>query len=548
MPIRHRAILATLALLGAVSGRAAHAQDSLAYRNAALPVDVRVRDLLGRMTLEEKFWQLFMIPGDLDDPAHDYSHGIFGLQVSPKRAALPPRPPAAAALERTAHPAAGRARIDAPDAIQVAAAARARTPSASTPSSTISWTTRDSASRSFRSTRPYTVSCAMARPIFPPAIALAATLDTGLVRQVGEAIAIESAEPWHPRNCSRRWPTLPTTCAGGASRRPTARIRISRRQMAGAFVWCARARGRRDRHAQTLRRQRRRGRTRQLSHPRRRAALDETYFPPFHAAIARGARSIMTAYNSVDGVAGHAESRLLTDVLQRAVGLHRVRDLRRRRHRRADRAAASRSRTRRSPRATHSRPGSTSCSSRPRPQYRPYWRASRDWLIPTAVIDAAVARVLRAKFALGLFEHPYLDAGPPLPQCATPRTAIWREAAARGHRAAPQRTRHASVAQGPAARRRDRRRRHRGAHGRLQRHRRGTDRRCWTASAPRCRGAPRRVCAGPGTSCARGGPGAGDALAHRPMATRRAPVSTREYFDNITLEGPPRLGRAPTRA
>ena len=35
------------------------------------------------MTLEEKFWQLFMIPGDLDDPSHDYSHGVFGLQISP---------------------------------------------------------------------------------------------------------------------------------------------------------------------------------------------------------------------------------------------------------------------------------------------------------------------------------------------------------------------------------------------------------------------------------------------------------------------------------
>src|SRR5262245_18788955 len=34
------------------------------------------------MTLEEKFWQLFMIPGDLDAPANDYSKGIFGLQVS----------------------------------------------------------------------------------------------------------------------------------------------------------------------------------------------------------------------------------------------------------------------------------------------------------------------------------------------------------------------------------------------------------------------------------------------------------------------------------
>src|SRR6266540_4138004 len=52
------------------------------YRDASLPVADRVRDLLGRMTLEEKFWQLFMIPGDLDNPANDYSKGIFGLQIS----------------------------------------------------------------------------------------------------------------------------------------------------------------------------------------------------------------------------------------------------------------------------------------------------------------------------------------------------------------------------------------------------------------------------------------------------------------------------------
>src|SRR5262245_7176188 len=51
------------------------------YRDAKLPVADRVRDLLGRMTLEEKFWQLFMIPGDLDNPANDYSNGIFGLQI-----------------------------------------------------------------------------------------------------------------------------------------------------------------------------------------------------------------------------------------------------------------------------------------------------------------------------------------------------------------------------------------------------------------------------------------------------------------------------------
>jgi beta-glucosidase len=37
------------------------------------------------MTLEEKFWQLFMIPGDLGTPANDYSKGIFGLQTRPTK-------------------------------------------------------------------------------------------------------------------------------------------------------------------------------------------------------------------------------------------------------------------------------------------------------------------------------------------------------------------------------------------------------------------------------------------------------------------------------
>src|SRR6185369_8014096 len=75
-----------------------------AYRNRTLPVDERVRDLLSRMTLEEKFWQLFMIPGDLDDPANDYSHGVFGLQISVaprgRDAAIDPKTAARAHTDR----------------------------------------------------------------------------------------------------------------------------------------------------------------------------------------------------------------------------------------------------------------------------------------------------------------------------------------------------------------------------------------------------------------------------------------------------------------
>src|SRR5690606_37242660 len=44
-------------------------------------------------------------------------------------------------------------------------------------------------------------------------------------------------------------------------------------------------------------------------------------------------------------------------------------------------------------------------------QHRPYLDAFRRGLIADSVIDAAVARVLRAKFELGLFDNPYVDAG-----------------------------------------------------------------------------------------------------------------------------------------
>ena len=44
------------------------------------------------------------------------------------------------------------------------------------------------------------------------------------------------------------------------------------------------------------------------------------------------------------------------------------------------------------------------------PQHRPYLDAFRRGGIADSVIDAAVTRVLRAKFELGLFERPYVNA------------------------------------------------------------------------------------------------------------------------------------------
>ena len=57
----------------------------LPYQNPQLSIEQRGQDLLSRMTIEEKFWQLFMIPGDLSDGKEKYKHGIFGFQIAANR-------------------------------------------------------------------------------------------------------------------------------------------------------------------------------------------------------------------------------------------------------------------------------------------------------------------------------------------------------------------------------------------------------------------------------------------------------------------------------
>ena len=64
--------------------RIVFSQTILPYKNPKLPIEERVKDLISRMTPEEKFWQLFMIPGDLSDGKEKYKNGIFGFQVSAK--------------------------------------------------------------------------------------------------------------------------------------------------------------------------------------------------------------------------------------------------------------------------------------------------------------------------------------------------------------------------------------------------------------------------------------------------------------------------------
>jgi beta-glucosidase len=136
--------------------------------------------------------------------------------------------------------------------------------------------------------------------------------------------------------------------------------------------------------------------------------IREVFLPPFRAAIKEaGARAVMPAYVEIDGVPAHANKALLQDVLRKEWGfdglvvsdyfaieqlnsLHHVVD--------SDAAAAQLALE------------SSVDLELPDPKLYPQLAGLvKSKAVPVALIDKAVARVLRAKFELGLFEQPYVD-------------------------------------------------------------------------------------------------------------------------------------------
>lgn len=363
------------ALLTLTPGLAAQAPP---YRNPRLPVETRVQDLLGRMTLEEKFWQLYMSPGSLDDPLHDYSHGAFGLQIGVDPTSARLADPAAIA----------RAHTERINAIQryFVEQTRLGIPIIAFDES-LHGLMREGAT------------------IFPQAIALAATWDEGAMTAVATAMAREARSrgvrqvlsPVINLASDARWGRVEETYGedpflsarmGVAFMTPFERMGIITTPK--HFVANV-GDGGRD------------------SYPIDLSArfLEEYHFPPFRAALAEaGARSVMTAYNSVDGRPATQQPWLLNEVLKRDWGFTGfvISD-----------AAATGGAT-----VLHMTEPNTPTAAKHAweagldvvfqstwEQHRPYLDAVQRGLVAPAIIDSAVARVLRAKFALGLFEDPY---------------------------------------------------------------------------------------------------------------------------------------------
>lgn len=347
----------------------AQVQEVALYTRADQPIPARVRDLVSRMTLEEKFWQLFMIPGDLDNAANDYSHGIFGLQIRGSKTA--------------------RDHADRINAIQRYFVEKTRLGIPIIPfEEAIHGVTMEGATT------------------FPSPIALAATWDPMTMRQVASAIAAEAKSRGIRQVLSPvvniaddvRWGRVEETYGEDpylASVMTAAYVEPFERAGVVAtpkhFVANV-GEGGRDSYPIGISER----------------TLVERYYPPFIAALSVGARSVMAAYNSVDGTPAHQNRHLLTDVLRRDWGFKGFVI--------SDASGTSGSTV------LHMTEASTGTAAQHSyeagldvvfqssyGQQRPYLDAFQRGLIPIAEIDAAVSRVLQVKFELGLFEHPYVD-------------------------------------------------------------------------------------------------------------------------------------------
>jgi len=137
--------------------------------------------------------------------------------------------------------------------------------------------------------------------------------------------------------------------------------------------------------------------------------LRDVYLPPFHAAVDEGVGTLMSAFNSLNGVPASANAFTLTEVLRhewkfrgfvdsdwtavQEIMVHGVAD---------DNPTAARK----------SFLAGVDMDMQSN-LYLPYLPALvRSGQVPMERLDAAVRGILRVKFALGLFDHPYVKESP----------------------------------------------------------------------------------------------------------------------------------------
>jgi beta-glucosidase len=362
------------------------AQDLPLYKDASQATELRVQDLLSRMTPQEKFWQLFMIPGDLDIGKDKLKTGIFGFQVAAKAN----NSDAAGQLLNYGNLINASETALKINEMQKFFLEESRLGIPIIPfDEALHGLIREGATA------------------FPQAIGLAASFNTDLMRSVASVIAAETKSRGIRQilspviNIARdvRWGRTEETY--GEDPYLTSKMGsayINELEKAGVIAT--------PKHFAVNTGDG--GRDSYPIHISKRM-LEEIYFPAFISAVKEaGAGSIMTAYNSLDGSPCTANDWLLNQKLKKewrfdgfvisdasAVGGANVL------HFTAfDYAEATKNAIENGLDVIFQ----TDYNHAPL-----FYEAFEKGLIEQAKIDSAVTRVLRAKFRLGLFEDPYVD-------------------------------------------------------------------------------------------------------------------------------------------
>src|SRR6185437_8393632 len=154
--------------------------------------------------------------------------------------------------------------------------------------------------------------------------------------------------------------------------------------------------------------------------------LRQVYLPPYHAAIDAGAATVMSSFNSLNSVPATADPYTLTDILRKEWNFSgfvvsdwgAVNELIA--HGVALNSAAA---------AQKSITAGLDMDMESGAYHSRLVALVRSNTVPESTVDEAVRRVLRVKFALGLFDHPYVDENTAAYQATAEKRALARKAA-----------------------------------------------------------------------------------------------------------------------
>ena len=369
------------------------------YQNPQLPVEERVNDLIGRMTLEEKVgqlrctlaWNYYTIQGKNVVPSESFKKDIAEGQIGMLWATYRADPWTQKSLENGLNPALA---AKAGNALQ----------------KYVIENTRLGIPLFLAEEAPHG-HMAIGTTVFPTGFGMAATWDPALIERVGEVIGREirlqgghiSYGPVLDLAREPRWSRVEETMGedpvlagelgaamvkglgGGDLSKPWSTI-ATLKHFIGYGTTESGQNG-----APTI------------AGPR---DIQENFLPPFKKAIDAGALSVMTSYNTLDGIPSTGSKALLTDLLRGEWGFrgfvvsdlysidvmwnnHRVASSRQDAGVMALKAGVD---------------ADLGASA-----YAPLADAVQKGLVDEADINRAVANILRLKFEMGLFENPYVD-------------------------------------------------------------------------------------------------------------------------------------------